>query len=167
MASLSTVATTVAGLLVGGYLFLYLHEYTHWAAGKLFSGDPRVFYDSWSGIPHPYAVKYDALERMSDGEVRVAGISPHVVWTTVAAMYLITTPPTVGPGFFSALAGISDWIYSASFSTTVLITASFAAGISVSPSDIVSALRPRKYRTYADYRLSHLGWVNVLLERAE
>jgi hypothetical protein len=69
----------VSGLVIGGYLNWYFHEYVHWIAGKLFSGDPDVLYDTWHSIPYPHAVKFNCLSKMPSWGIRIAGISPHVL----------------------------------------------------------------------------------------
>lgn len=163
MASLSTTVITIVGVILGGSLYLYLHEYTHWAAGKLFSGDPNVLYDSWYKIPYPYAVEYRELEQMSDWEIRIAGIAPHIVWTTVAIFYLAKASYPVDMNFLLMINRLVESMHSTPLPTLVFVIASVAAGASVSPSDLVATFYPRRYREYTGRGFSHSEWGRVLL----
>lgn len=163
MASISTTGITIVGVIIGGRLYLYFHEYTHWAAGKLFSGDPKVLYDSWHKIPYPYAVEYRELEQMSDWEIRIAGIAPHIVWTTVAISYLDKGFSAIDMNLLLMISRLVEGMHSTPFPTLVFVIASVVAGASVSPSDLVATFYPRRYREYTGRGFSHSEWGRVLM----
>jgi hypothetical protein len=165
MASISNTAITCAGLILGYYMFYYFHEYTHWVAGKLFSGNPNALYNKWYGIPYPYAVEYKQLAQMPDWGVRISGISPHLVWFTIALPYLVDGFSLIDADFILMINQVVETIHSTSPLTIVLITAATVAGVSVSPSDLVATFYPRKYREYTGRGFSHREWGQVLIKR--
>ncbi|WP_170093774.1 hypothetical protein [Halomicrobium mukohataei] len=162
MSSLFTISTTVVSLLLGGYLYLFLHEYTHWIAGKIFSGDPNTLYDSWGPLPQPYAVEYRNLSQMPNWGIRIAGISPHLIWMFVSLSYAavaITVPDS------TPISIIAEILYSIPPLELVIITGASLAGISVSPSDLVATFQPQRYRMYTGRGFSHSDWADVLFRR--
>jgi len=163
MASISVIAATIFSISISWYLFWFFHEYTHWVAGKLFLGDPKVLYRSWHKIPYPYAVKYRELEQMPNLGVRIAGISPHVVWTTVAISYLVDGLSVIDMDILQIINGIAEGMYSTPFPELTFIFTSTLAGASVSPSDLVATFSPQNYRRYTGQELSHCEWLRVLL----
>ncbi|WP_152420251.1 hypothetical protein [Halorubrum distributum] len=163
MTSVSSTIIASVGLITGGYLYPYLHEYVHWLVGELFSGDPNVLYDSWYRIPYPYAVEYNSLTQMPNWGVRIAGISPHLIWTTVALLFIGNPFPILSTDILLLILGISEAITSTQFLALVFITASAGAGFGVSPADLVATFRPNRFREYTGDGLSHLDWGRVLL----
>jgi hypothetical protein len=161
MASTLRFIITVSSLLIGGYLNWYFHEYVHWIAGKLFSGNPDVLYESWHGIPYPYGVEFDRLNKMPNWGIRIAGISPHILWSIVSVYYLTNSSISVEPNIVS----IAENLHSIPFLTLVFLSAAVGAGLSVSPSDLVAAIYPNKYRDFTGQDLSHRDWLGVLIGR--
>lgn len=155
----------VSGLLIGMYLYLYFHEYVHWAVGKLIGGKPNVLYDNWHGIPYPYAVEYKKLGEMPNWAIRMAGISPHLVWTAVTISYVGFPQFVFGSDVFTIIDMASQRIYSTPLPLLIFITASAGAGVSISPSDLVATFRPDEYREYTGRGFSHSDWFGVLVER--
>jgi hypothetical protein len=161
MVPASRFAVTICALIIGGYLSWCFHECVHWAAGRLFSGDPSVLYGFWYKIPYPYAVEFNGLSKMPNWGVRIAGISPHIIWTMLSvysisnSSFLISTDVLL----------MAESLHSIPFLSLVIISAAFGAGVSVSPSDVVAAIYPSKYRKFAGEDLSHREWFRVLVGR--
>ena len=167
MATISDTTVAILGLVIGLYLYLYFHEYIHWVAGKLFSGDPNVLYSSWYSVPYPYAVEFRGLEKMPNWAIRVAGISPHIIWTAVTVLYLGNPVSSIDTNIFLLINRFAESIYSTPLPSLIFITASAGAGVSVSPSDLVATLRPDKFREYTGRGLSHSEWSHVLTGRID
>jgi hypothetical protein len=163
MASASSAVVSIFALIIGAYLYLYFHEYVHWLAGELFSGNPDVLYGYWHRLPYPYAVKFKSIEHMSSWEIRIAGISPHILWTNVTVSYIGNPLSMISTNLLITINRISESITSTPFLTLVFVTASAGAGVGVSPSDLVATLRPEDFREYAGYELSKLQWGRVLI----
>lgn len=163
MASGSSTVVAILGVIIGSYLYLYFHEYVHWLAGKLFSGDPDVLYGYWYRLPYPYAVEFKSIEQMPHWGIRIAGISPHIIWTSVTISYVGNPLSMISTNLLLTISRISEGITSTPFLTLVFVTASAGAGVGVSPADLVATLRPREFREYAGYKLSHLQWGRVLI----
>lgn len=161
MASTLRLIITVSSLIVGGYLSWCFHEYVHWIAGKLFSGNPEVLYESWHWIPYPYAVEFNRLNKMPNWGIRIAGISPHILWSIVSVYYLTNSSISVDPN----IASIAESLHSIPFLTLVFLSATVGAGLSVSPSDLVAAVYPNKYRDFTGQDLSHRDWLDILIGR--
>lgn len=161
MVPASRLVITICALIIGGYLSWCFHESIHWAAGKLFAGDPNILYGFWYRIPYPYAVEFNGLSKMPSWGVRIAGISPHVIWTIVSVFYITNSDFLISTDIFL----MADSLHSIPFLTLVLISAAFGAGVSVSPSDVVAAIYPSKYRKYTGQDLSHQEWFRVLIGR--
>ena len=159
MVPASRLVVTISALIIGGYLSWYFHEYVHWTAGKLFSGDPSVLYRFWYKIPYPYAVEFNSLSMMPNPGVRIAGISPHLIWMIVSLYHISISDFLISTDVFL----MAESLHSISFSTLVITSAAFAAGVSVSPSDVVAAIYPRKYRKFTGQDLSHREWFLVLI----
>ncbi|MBX0287912.1 hypothetical protein EGH22_16380 [Halomicroarcula sp. F28] len=164
---LPSAVTTVVVLLLAGYLNPFLHEYIHWAAGKVFSGGPKVLYSSKFGVPSPWGVEYRNLEQMSNTEVRIAGILPHFlgIGGFVGLIGIAINPPAL-----SLTSPIESTVVAVQFINTMplsrlfALTILFAAGISVSPSDLVAACFPREYRRYRGQEFSHPEWAEVFVK---
>jgi hypothetical protein len=161
MVPTSRFIITVSGLVIGGYLNWYFHEYVHWIAGKSFSGDPDVLYDTWHSIPYPHAVEFNRLSKMPNWGIRIAGISPHVLWSIVSVYYLTNSAISIEPNIVS----IADSLHSIPFLTLILLSAAVGAGVSVSPSDLVATIYPSKYRDFTGQDLSHRDWLDILVGR--
>lgn len=159
MATTLRFIVSICSLIIGGYLNWYFHEYVHWCAGKIFSGDPTVLYNSWHRIPYPYAVEYNKLTEMPDWGIRVAGISPHTIWIIAFVFSLINSSFVASTDFWLMV----ESLHSIPFLMLVFISASAGAGISVSPSDLVATTYPNKYRNHTGQDLSHLEWARILL----
>jgi len=165
MPPLSVVIATAVSVFISTLLYWYFHEYTHWAAGKLFSGDPNVLFRTWHRIPYPYAVEYRELSQMPNLGIRIAGISPHLVWTTVAISYLVEGFSVIDTDLLLMINRMAEGIYSTPSPTLTFILTSAAAGASVSPSDLVATFYPQKYREYTGRDFSHSDWFRVLIQR--
>jgi hypothetical protein len=161
MASSLEFTATVSGLIIGGYLNWYFHEYVHWVAGRLFSGNPDVLYGSWHRIPYPYAVEFNGLDKMPNWGIRIAGISPHILWSIVSVYYIAGLSISIEPNISS----IAESLHSIPFLILVFLFAAVGAGLSVSPSDLVAAIYPDKYRDFTGQDLSHRDWLGILLGR--
>jgi hypothetical protein len=161
MASSLEFTATLSGLIIGGYLSLYFHEYVHWVAGRLFSGNPDVLYGSWYKIPYPYAVEFNDHDKMPNWGIRIAGISPHILWSIVSVYYIAGSSISIDPNILS----IAESLYSIPFVILVFLSAAVNAGISVSPSDLVAAIYPDRYRGFAGQDLSHRDWLGILFGR--
>lgn len=159
MVPTSRFIVTICALIIGGYLSWCFHEYVHWAAGKLFSGDPGVLYGFWYKIPYPYAVEFNGLSKMPNYGIRIAGISPHIIWTIVSVYSINKSSFLISTDIFL----MAESLHSIPFLMLVIISAAFGAGISVSPSDVVAAIYPSKYRRFTGQGFSHRDWFRVLV----
>jgi len=163
MVSLLRMSTTAFGMLLGAYTYLYLHEYTHWFAGTLFSGGPTVLYESVFHLPQPYAVRFDQLQEMSDLQIRIAGLLPHILWTGIFIGYTGIILPA--PQFTISLSIWSqpiEWLHTLHLLEISVLTSTLLAGIAVSPADLVAGFRPSLYRKFTKGGLSHKQWSEVL-----
>jgi len=161
--------TTVIVLLLAGYLNPFLHEYIHWAAGRVFGGKPKVLYSCKFGLPSPWGVEYRRLEQMSNPQVRIAGILPHFLG--MGGSVGIVGPATDLPAL-ALTSPVESTVAAAQFVTVTppsvlfVSTILFAAGVSISPSDLVAACCPEEYRRYRGEGFSHQEWAEVLVENA-
>ncbi len=161
---MGSATEAIVVLLLGGYTYFYLHEYTHYISGYLFNGSPIVHYDRVGPLPRPYAVSYQNLPNMPNIGVRVCGISPHIVWGLVTLLTLlwIDVPEfsiNSATGIFLAIGEVATQIDPWKL---YLLTSSSTASISVSPSDLVATFRPQAYREYSGEETTKSEYLSVL-----
>ena len=106
-------------------------------------------------------MKFNHLNKMPNWGIRIAGISPHILWSSISVYYIANSSISVEPNITS----IAESLHSIPFLTLVFLSAAVAAGLSVSPSDLVAAVYPNKYRDFTGQDLSHRDWLDILTGR--